>query len=275
VQPADALPAAGAVHTTHQDGRNGSGDRLSARRTDRLGFLSGRRTDRKSERRTERLSAIAERASFLLLRGLTSRLRQDPQREACRWLLYLTPEMWCAGERCDQLTAEVTAALRARFQPLLLYSPEACTFDELIGATPRELLAEGLYRPVAIEWRSGALRAVSERLVAKSLGARMGQTCGEWMIRQASRCAAGAASAWRSTEQARARVGHRSTDESRLASRRSGRSELSESDTSAAVSIELAEACGSDASARVSGCATRVVSVSSVGEGRSRGPSQA
>ena len=59
-------------------------------------------------------------------------------------------------------------------RPLLLYSPEEGDFAAIMSATPGALQRAGLFGPLAIEWRDGPLRAVSERLVARALGAKIG-----------------------------------------------------------------------------------------------------
>lgn len=111
------------------------------------------------------------------------------------WLLFLTPTCFMA-EAGEKLAAEVAAALQRGVRPLMLYSPNACEFREIIDATPPELLRAGLFGLLAIEWRDGALRAVSERLAAKALGARMGHGACEAASARLGKCVAGVAVAW-------------------------------------------------------------------------------
>jgi len=93
---------------------------------------------------------------------------------SARWLLFVSPTCF-AGEMGARLAAEVAAALSAGVEPVVLWSPETCgDFGDVIECTPRSLVEAGLYGHLAIEWWQGMHRAVSVRLVAKALGARMG-----------------------------------------------------------------------------------------------------
>ena len=57
--------------------------------------------------------------------------------------------------------------------PVTVWEPERdYTFAEIIERTPERLRELGLYAPLAIEWRSGALLAASLQLLARALGAR-------------------------------------------------------------------------------------------------------
>ena len=64
----------------------------------------------------------------------------------------------------------------------------AVTFRNVIECTPESLVEAGLYGHLAIEWREGIFRAVSVRLVAKALGARIGGQGGSGYLREC--CAA-------------------------------------------------------------------------------------
>ena len=68
------------------------------------------------------------------------------------------------------LAAELEAQLKRGSPPLVTYSPEACEFGAIIDATPSRLKELGLYCRPAIEWRSGAMRVVSEQMIARALG---------------------------------------------------------------------------------------------------------
>ena len=67
------------------------------------------------------------------------------------------------------------AALNVGMQIILVHENDAsrggCEFAQVMNRTPEDLVDRGIYGTLAIEWRDGALRAVSERLVAKALGA--------------------------------------------------------------------------------------------------------
>lgn len=95
------------------------------------------------------------------------------------WLLCLSAT--CFEEH--DLKQQVLDALRTGLKPVMVYQPEECVFAELLAMTPKELLDEGLYGQLAIEWRAGALRKVSIGLLARELGARMGQGwCGRHVL---------------------------------------------------------------------------------------------
>ena len=97
-----------------------------------------------------------------------SQVRRPPA-----WLIFLTPTCF-ADERGELLAAELQAALRSGVHLVLLYAPEEDAFDDVLAATPQDLVRAGLFRGLAIEWRSGAPQEVSVRLVAKALGAQLG-----------------------------------------------------------------------------------------------------
>ena len=114
-------------------------------------------------------------ASKLKARAGVSRLPTSFRGESTtltRWLLVVSPTCF-EGEAGDALAREVAAALALGIQPLVVYEPDIHEFREILDATPRSLVLGGLYGPLAIEWRAGPLRAVSVRMVAKELGARM------------------------------------------------------------------------------------------------------
>jgi len=99
-------------------------------------------------------------------------VRNNGRRAGVKWLLYLTPAVF-DGEEGERLAFECETALKAGLQPLLVYSPDQCTFGEIVDAMPKGMLSAGLYGPRTIEWRNHDLRSVSIRLIAKALGARM------------------------------------------------------------------------------------------------------
>jgi len=106
-------------------------------------------------------------------RGLRSGLEEDSGvsgSAGAEWLLFLSPT--CFGsQQGERLADEVQRALRMGLKPLMLWAPEHGPFQEIYEATPRPLVAAGLYGPLAIEWRGGIHRAVSLQLVARALGA--------------------------------------------------------------------------------------------------------
>ena len=61
--------------------------------------------------------------------------------------------------------------LKSGARPVTVF-PEGVPFDRIMQSTPVALRSAGLFEPLAIEWCSGAHRAVSVRLVARALGAR-------------------------------------------------------------------------------------------------------
>lgn len=147
---------------------------------------SERRSDRRLDRRSsgESLATPPTRPAAMGLGLFRSRTasRQSSRSNgssrdgaAVQWILFLTTSCF-EGEQGERLASEVHAALRVpeAVQPVLLWSPEQCQFHDIIDATPRSLVIAGFYAPLAIEWRHGMLRAVSVRLVAKALGARLG-----------------------------------------------------------------------------------------------------
>ena len=109
--------------------------------------------------------------------------------DAVFWLLFLHPEVW-EEDRGVRLAAEVEAAVSAGVRLIMLYDPESCSFASIIDATPLPLKTLRIYDRLAIEWRGGALRDVSVRLVARALGARMEQGCSGWMREVAGACQA-------------------------------------------------------------------------------------
>ena len=98
-----------------------------------------------------------------------------------RWLLMLTPTAF-EGEAGSLLVAELSAALRDGIAPIMLFVPQKCTFDDVLQVTPQALIDAGLYsgRP-ALEWHSGAFRPVSERQVARELGALLAPRRCRWL----------------------------------------------------------------------------------------------
>ena len=139
-----------------------------------------------------------------MLRGLAS-MRRDPAGDdqaaapSVYFLLVLGRETWRDGDRSAALAAEVMEALQAGIELVLVYSPQKVTFDEVLRATSAELLAKKVYAKVAIEWYTdgSSLQEVSERIVAKALGAQMGQAwewaelgrrAGDSMLRMGERC---------------------------------------------------------------------------------------
>ena len=98
---------------------------------------------------------------------------------ASRWLLVLRADSF-EGVMGARLVDEVEAALMRDVSPVLMYCSEEVEFEEIIAATPKRLRQGGLFGPLAIEWRGGLHRLVSEKMLAKALGARFGErTFGE------------------------------------------------------------------------------------------------
>lgn len=99
-------------------------------------------------------------------------VRNNGRRAGVKWMLYLTPTVF-DGDEGERLAFECETALKAGLQPLLVYSPDECTFGEIVDAMPKGMLSAGLYGPRTVEWRNHDLRSVSIRLIAKALGANM------------------------------------------------------------------------------------------------------
>ena len=70
-----------------------------------------------------------------------------------RWLLFLSAD--CFGD--ERLTVELEGALRRGVQPVMIFAPEDGEFGAILDATPAVLRDLGLYNPMAIEWRGGAV----------------------------------------------------------------------------------------------------------------------
>ena len=99
-------------------------------------------------------------------------VRSHGRRSRARWLLFLSASTF-DGDVGEKLEFEVVTALKSGVQPLILYSPEANAFSDVVQALPREIVSVGLYGPRTIEWRAGVMRPVSLRMIAKALGATM------------------------------------------------------------------------------------------------------
>ena len=94
------------------------------------------------------------------------------RRSRARWLLFLSASTFEDG-RGESLEFELVTALKAGVQPLILYSPEANAFSDVVEGLPSEIVSAGLFGPRTIEWREGSLNRVSVRQVARALGARL------------------------------------------------------------------------------------------------------
>ena len=92
------------------------------------------------------------------------------------WLIMLSTQCF-EGANGERLAYELIAALDQGVRPLMLYDPTAAEFGEVVAAMPSSVVSASLYGPLTIEWRRGTLRAVSVRLVARALGARLGHGC--------------------------------------------------------------------------------------------------
>ena len=98
-----------------------------------------------------------------------------------RWLLLLTPTAF-KKEVGSLLVEELRAALRDGVKPIMLYVPQECTFHEILQVSPQVLIDAGLYSGTpALEWQPGVLRPVSERLVARELGAEFAPRRCRWL----------------------------------------------------------------------------------------------
>ena len=79
------------------------------------------------------------------------------------------------GEAGEQLAVEVRAMMRTNQPIVMLHENDmkngGCEFARMFSTTPQDLIADGLYKALALAYYPGHFRPVSIALVAKKLGA--------------------------------------------------------------------------------------------------------
>jgi hypothetical protein len=108
-------------------------------------------------------AAFEVRATMCALLGARA---VDEHTAGARWLLVLHGACFEGA-----LGEELEKALDAGVEPhdlVMVYDPTVGTVGEVIDGAP-ELRLRGLFDPLILEWRAGAHRRVSERLVARAL----------------------------------------------------------------------------------------------------------
>ena len=101
-------------------------------------------------------------------------LSTAPPPTATHFLLYLAHETF-VGEAGERLADEVRQMMRMDRPIVLLHENDmergGCDFGQFFFTTPQDLIAEGLYKALALPYYLGPFRSTSLTLVAKRLGA--------------------------------------------------------------------------------------------------------
>ena len=96
---------------------------------------------------------------------------------SAHFLLYLAHETF-VGEAGERLAEEVRAMVRANQAIVMVHENDmangGCEFARMFSTTPQDLIADGLYKALALAYYPGLFRPVSIALVAKRLGAVSG-----------------------------------------------------------------------------------------------------
>eukprot|EP00966_Prymnesium_polylepis_P285604 6597382-Prymnesium_polylepis.1 len=89
-------------------------------------------------------------------------------------LLHLSEDVFCDanGVVNEQLCDELHGALEAQFRIILLHPIANVAFDHIIDTCPRNLIAAGLLRCIAIQLQPGPFEVVSAGLLAKMLNGK-------------------------------------------------------------------------------------------------------
>ena len=97
-----------------------------------------------------------------------------------RWLLVVSTDTF-KGEDGARFADQLHAGLQStRIAPIVVYEPELGPFQQVMQETPTKLKLAGLYTPLAVEWRGGAHRAVSVRMLVRSLFGPPARLRGRW-----------------------------------------------------------------------------------------------
>jgi len=101
-------------------------------------------------------------------------LSAAPPPVATHFLLYLSEETF-VGEAGERLANEVRFMMRGGLPIVMLHENDAesggCEFATFFATTPQDLIANGLYKALALAYMPGHFRPVSLALIAKKLGA--------------------------------------------------------------------------------------------------------
>jgi len=101
-------------------------------------------------------------------------LSASPPPTATHFLLYLA-ESTFVGEAGERLAQEVHTMMRGDLPIVMLHENDpnngGCEFSHFFSTTPQGLIADGLYKALALAYYPGHFRPVSLALVAKKLGA--------------------------------------------------------------------------------------------------------
>ena len=92
-------------------------------------------------------------------------------REPTHMLLFLANETF-VGSAGDRLADEVRVLRATNFPVVLLHEKNSCEFGHFFQTTPADLIADGLYKMVALELLPSPHDAVSAVHLAKAVGAK-------------------------------------------------------------------------------------------------------
>ena len=155
-------------------------------------------------------------------------LSTDPPPAASAFLLYLAHETF-VGEAGERLAAEVRLMMRKGYPIVMLHENDTegggCDFGHFFSTTPQDLIADGLYKALALAYYPGPFRKVSLTLAAKKLGAVSQRGKSLWR-------SGGASANAETTEMVPVVVLSRNTSVSRIRIRRWPRREMSTSEPS-------------------------------------------
>ena len=101
-------------------------------------------------------------------------LSAAPPPTATHFLLYLSHDTF-VGSAGERLAEEVRQMMRSDRSIVLLHENDmdngGCEFARFFSKTPQDLIADGLYKALALAYYPGHFRPVSIALIAKKLGA--------------------------------------------------------------------------------------------------------
>jgi hypothetical protein len=101
-------------------------------------------------------------------------LSAAPPPTATHFLLYLSHDTF-VGSAGERLAEEVRQMMRSHRSIVMLHENDmdngGCEFSRFFATTPQDLIADGLYKALALAYYPGHFRPVSIALIAKKLGA--------------------------------------------------------------------------------------------------------
>jgi hypothetical protein len=101
-------------------------------------------------------------------------LSAAPPPTATHFLLYLSHDTF-VGSAGERLAEEVRQMMRSHRSIVMLHENDmdngGCEFSRFFATTPLDLIADGLYKALALAYYPGHFRPVSIALIAKKLGA--------------------------------------------------------------------------------------------------------